>query len=505
MRKTGFTTVRRLWGLFLAISLIFANISLVFARGGLGDTPNTTGESVVKESSVNSEMTAKQDEFLNHITTELDQSKTNYKQVLRDMNETKTRLKLVGEERLTLQQYIDNLDANITNTNSKLDSVTNQIAEKQNQVAKIEEEVQVREIALDYQKQLLQDYLKLMYEQQNSILSVDEAGKIDAFKLLLSDGSVSENISQLAYYDLLTETGAQLAGKLEKMFTELADKKRELSGEAENLSGLREEVVNEKKELELQRDSKTKLLATTQGQEEIYSQLLAQTQAQQGEYLLDVKALNDALEFVQRKIAQEGENFDPEKYQSLLDYKTKSLYEFELDSLGQNNQGFNWPVQPTRGISAYFHDGAYLSTFGMQHSAVDIPKYQSTPIHAAADGVVYTAKDNGYGYSYIILAHGGGLTTVYGHVSNILVKEGDKVIQGAIIGLTGGMPGTKGAGYMTTGPHLHFEVHKNGTPVDPLLYLPLDVLSQEFAVSMPDKYYSRWQLQVVAKGKDEEL
>lgn len=495
----GKLNFRHFVGILVAFALVSANISMSFALGGLGDSPNTAQES--SESSTNAApIKTKQDEFMKRIKTELSLSKTNYKEVLTTMNETKTRLNLVGEEELNLQQYLDNLDLNISTTKEKLDSVTEQIAEKQNQVAKIEEEVQIREVALEYQKQLLQDYLRLMYEQQNQYLTFGENGEVDAFKLLLSDNSVSENVNQLQYYDMLSETGMQLTEKLDAMFEELQEKKDSLATENENLATLREETVKEKQELETQRDSKATLLMVTKGQEAIYNQLLEQTREQQGELLMDVKALNDALTFVERKIDQDGEDFDPEEYESLLDYKTKSLYEFHLDSLGDSDQGLNWPVEPTRGISAYFRDSGYLGTFGVQHNAVDIPQYQGTPVHAAGDGVVYTAKDNGYGYSYIILAHAGGLMTVHGHMSEILVKEGDKILQGSIIGLSGGMPGTKGAGYMTTGPHLHFEVLKNGTHVDPLQYLPLTILSKSFAETMPEKYYDMWAEQIIAKG-----
>lgn len=495
----GKLNFRHFVGILAAFALVFANITMSFANGGLGDSPNTSQESSEASTGAVS-LKGKQDEFMKRIKTELSLSKTNYKEVLTTMNETKTRLDLVGEEELNLQQYLDNLDLNISVTKGKLDSVTEQIAEKQNQIAKIEEEVQIREVALEYQKQLLQDYLRLMYEQQNQYLTFGEDGEVDAFKLLLSDNSVSENVNQLQYYDMLSETGMQLAEKLDAMFEELQEKKDSLATENENLATLREETVKEKQELETQRDSKATLLLMTKGQEEIYNQLLEQTREQQGELLMDVKALNDALTFVERKIDQDGENFDPEKYESLLDYKTKSLYEFHLDSLGDSGQGLNWPVEPTRGISAYFRDSGYLGVFGVQHNAVDIPEYQGTPVHAAGDGVVYTAKDNGYGYSYIILAHAGGLMTVHGHMSEILVKEGDKILQGSIIGLSGGMPGTKGAGYMTTGPHLHFEVLKNGTHVDPLQYLPLTILSKSFAETMPEKYYDMWAEQIIAKG-----
>ncbi len=133
-----------------------------------------------------------------------------------------------------------------------------------------------------------------------------------------------------------------------------------------------------------------------------------------------------------------------------------------------------WPVSPARGITAFFGDSGYKSRFGVAHRAVDIRLPQGSRVMAAAPGLVYKAKNNGYGYSYITIAHPGGLATVYGHISGILVKEGDVVRAGDLIGLSGGIPGTKGAGYMTTGAHLHFEVADHGENKDPLDFLPLE-------------------------------
>ncbi|HVW66441.1 MAG TPA: peptidoglycan DD-metalloendopeptidase family protein [Candidatus Peribacteraceae bacterium] len=133
---------------------------------------------------------------------------------------------------------------------------------------------------------------------------------------------------------------------------------------------------------------------------------------------------------------------------------------------------FVWPVAPLKGISAHFNDPQYVATFGVPHHAVDIPVPQGSIVGAAADGVVEKVSDQGMGFNSLIIRHSNGMTTLYGHVIKFLVKEGDTVHAGQPVALSGGTPGTPGAGPMTTGPHLHLAFYKNGKPVDPMQYLP---------------------------------
>jgi murein DD-endopeptidase MepM/ murein hydrolase activator NlpD len=100
------------------------------------------------------------------------------------------------------------------------------------------------------------------------------------------------------------------------------------------------------------------------------------------------------------------------------------------------------------------------------HTGIDFGAPYGTPLHAAADGVVVaTGPEGGYGNA-TILEHGGGIATLYGHQEQILVSPGEHVTRGEVIGLVG-------CTGWCTGPHVHFEVRVNGTPVDPGPYLGL--------------------------------
>jgi murein DD-endopeptidase MepM/ murein hydrolase activator NlpD len=102
--------------------------------------------------------------------------------------------------------------------------------------------------------------------------------------------------------------------------------------------------------------------------------------------------------------------------------------------------------------------------WGRMHEGIDIGVGYGTPIVAAASGtVIYAGWMGGYG-NLVIVDHGGGIATAYGHNSSILVGYGSSVSQGQTIALSGSTGNS-------TGPHVHFEVRVNGSPVDPLGYL----------------------------------
>jgi murein DD-endopeptidase MepM/ murein hydrolase activator NlpD len=140
--------------------------------------------------------------------------------------------------------------------------------------------------------------------------------------------------------------------------------------------------------------------------------------------------------------------------------------------LGVKNPGVGW--RQGKGLLSYPCDGELTSGFGYRmhpilgyskfHSGLDFGADYGTPIRAAAPGkVLFASWYGGYGQA-VILDHGNGVTTLYGHTEEIYVKEGQTVQRGtpiAAVGSTG----------FSTGPHLHFEVRVGGNPVDPQEYL----------------------------------
>lgn len=127
-----------------------------------------------------------------------------------------------------------------------------------------------------------------------------------------------------------------------------------------------------------------------------------------------------------------------------------------------SGSGLIWPVP-----------GKISSPFGMRwgrpHEGIDIPAPKGTPIRAAANGLIIASSSNLRGYSgygrIIIIEHGKGIRTLYAHNNQNRVKSGSCIRSGEIIGEVG-------ATGNATGNHLHFEVRKNGRPVNPLNYLP---------------------------------
>ncbi len=346
------------------------------------------------------------------------------------------------------QKAIEEKRKEVVSVRSELDIVQNKIAQteldiKSNQLQidatnlelkRLESQIQEKTLKIIRQRQMIAEFLR----------QLDRTDQRTAIDLLLTEKTISDFFNDVQY---LQESQRQLKQSLDTvqaLKVDLEAHQSEQTAKKTQLESIQSELTGAKTTLDEQKGAKVALVDQLQVSETRYRYELAQLQKQQENINADIAATEKKL----RK------TLDAEKLRKVTGEST----------------GWMWPV-PSMIITTYFHDPDYPFRYVFEHPAIDIRASQGTPVRATRGGYVGRAKDAGMGYSYVQLIHENGLSSVYGHLSKIVVKEDTYVEKGDIIAYSGGMPGTPGAGPLTTAPHLHFEIRLDGIPVNPLGYL----------------------------------
>ncbi|OGH72237.1 MAG: hypothetical protein A2921_03460 [Candidatus Magasanikbacteria bacterium RIFCSPLOWO2_01_FULL_43_20b] len=340
-------------------------------------------------------------------------------------------------------------------------SLSNQVAIIDNRVSQVELDIQAtkeklesltleinaltlgiedKEKVISKQKRILAELIRAYHEQD---------GK-NYLEIAAAYANFSDFYGQVQYLQTVQNDLTLSVNSLRDARQELEDKKKQTEDRKKSYAVLNEELVQKKNDLNEQAGLKQSLLVQTYSSELKFKTLLANLKDQ-------YQAVESEVTSIEREVRKKLES------------------QKQLETEGDSSAKLSWPTQ-SRYITASFYDPDYPFRYVFEHPGIDIRAAQGTAIKAVASGYVARAKKCSLGscYSYIMLVHADGLSTVYGHTSSIVVSEDKFVTRGDIIGYTGGTPGTAGAGPFVTGPHLHFETRKNGIPVNPLNYLVRD-------------------------------
>ncbi len=434
---------------------------------------------------------------LGGVKENLEEQKERFEAMEKEIELAEEKLVPIRDQVNQLQGQIDLINNQIRMTKQKMTNVEVMIAEKKIEIKDAMLFLQRAEVELDIHKKVVLDYVKLLYQEENRFFDLYD-DSASSLKLLLADASVSENLLGQEYFKVMEETGRQVFYDLDRKRQELLEKQNDILNEQADLDFLYEALEKEKRNYEETRLAKKNLLEETQGEQEKYELLLEKAMQEQLEAAIAVQNLQENIGLIEEKLSVLDEGLEevhqaemPKDFDDLegkretLDMIDSIDGQSEEDIISSSEKPFMWPV-PANKITAKFHDPTYPKRWG-QHNAIDIRAKQFTEVRAPANAYVFQTKDSGQGYSYIVLAHKNNLVTVYGHMSEIRVTPGTIVKKGEVIGLSGGTPGTKGAGLQTTGPHLHFEVWYKGNAVNALNYLPLEELPIEY---VPDEFLS---------------
>jgi murein DD-endopeptidase MepM/ murein hydrolase activator NlpD len=265
------------------------------------------------------------------------------------------------------------------------------------------------------------------------LVDIYKSDQPDALTVLLDSDGFDDLVNR---YDYLTRIQDQDALIVARVRT-LRDQSREA---VERISDAKAEIAAKKAELE-----RTRMQLETREAE------LDAVRDQKAAALDQVRSTQEALE---GDISDLSAQIEKQLQQAA---STTTSDPLPAGAIQAGSGDMIWPV-----------NGVLTSPFGYRwgrlHAGIDIAVPEGTPIRAAKSGQVTLASYyGGYG-NYTCIDHGGGLSTCYGHQSGFAVSQGDSVSQGEVIGYSGNTGSS-------TGPHLHFEVRVNGTPVDPMGYL----------------------------------
>ncbi len=377
------------------------------------------------------------------------------KKVIDQLNEAiskkKTEISQIKSQMEAYQRAIETKRREAVSVQNELAIVENRIAKTELDIAANELEAESTELELkEIRSQVEEKSLKMMRQREmlgDFIRALHKTDQRTAVDLFLTQKTLADFFNDVQF---LEDSQRQLKGALDAVAALKADLERREGEETlkkAHLEEIRKQLETAKAELGEQKTAQVVLSDQIRLSESRYRYELAQLQK-------EVQNINADIAATERRLRQ-------------------TVDEERLRRISGGSGGWGWPVDPSRGITAFFHDPDYPFRHVFEHPAIDVRAAQGTPIRAPKGGYVARAKDAGKGYSYIMLIHDGDISTVYGHVSRIVVKEDTYVEKGEIIGYSGGAPGTNGAGNMTTGPHLHLEFRLGGIPVNPLNYLSL--------------------------------
>ncbi len=403
----------------IVFSLLFSLVSLTCFQGAvLADQDTLGGQEEVDE-----------------LNQEISQKKKQIEQLQERVNEYQKNLDYQRRQSVSLSNQVEILNNEIGKLETEIELKQGQIEQSKLEITKTEDQIKTATQNITTKKQYLANYLKQVYKE-------DQKSSIE---LILTLDSFSDYYNHLHSLGTLQDKTKQALEGIKEEKEKLENSKKQLQQKQAELANYLKNLENDKAQLDSRSYTKENLLAESRNSEVRFKQLVTELKAEQN-------AINSEIVSLEKTIRQR-------------------LKDSGQESIQLRPAEFIWPV-PNRGITAYFHDPSYPFRYLFEHPAIDIKSSQGSPIKAPADGYVGKVRINGTNYGYIMLIHSDGFSTVFGHTSKSYVKEDEYVRQGEVIGLSGGMPGTTGSGRLSTGPHLHFEIRKNGIPVNPLNYLP---------------------------------
>lgn len=362
----------------------------------------------------------------------------------------RAKLASVTAQYQVVSDQVDQVTAQVTEVQAQLATLKQQIADLDAQLQQVADEIDVQTAELAARQALLQDHLRAAYEQSQTSL----------LEILLSARSLDDATNQVGYLLTVSDQDKALADEIRNIRAQLDIKQQELTDGRAALADAQAQAKDEEATLAAQQAELKSLQAQLATLKKQWQQQKAEQEAKLNASLAAQANLKASIAKVQAAATAQA---------ALV----KKLQAEQLAASMIGPGGFSWPEWPTR-ITQYYGPTSFAlepsyNGYKHFHTGLDMAAGCGTPIKAAANGVVAASGQPLYPYDYaygVIINHGGGVQTWYWHMqARVIVRPGQSVVRGQVIGY-------EGATGFATGCHLHFAVNVNGSWRNPLAYLP---------------------------------
>lgn len=323
----------------------------------------------------------------------------------------------------------DTMKAQLAQIENLVATTQANLAQKQVAYVQAQEQVAAVQIELDQTQKELEDRRLALGKRARGIY---ESGQISHLELLFQSTDLSDFITRMEYFSTLVSNDRQLLTDIQSQKTQIEQKTLDLQRKRDLAEKIQNEAVLASKELENKKSQQREALDQSK------------------------KAQQAAYEEVYRLEAES----------QAMTERIRKLQASQSGKVTGNGSISTWPVPGYYEISSPFGWRTHpITRKQSMHTGTDIVAPTGTQIRAAESGVVLIAGWNTAYGNMIVIDHGGGISTLYGHGSRLDVSEGQSVKADQVIGAVGS------TGW-STGAHLHFEVRVSGNPTDPLRYFP---------------------------------